>query len=139
MIWIETPTYAVFEFQKKHKDEKIKMVQRWIEEHFVEKVDFDEVAKENGMSRRTFERRFKSATGDTPLLYLQRTRVETARRLLEGQFLTFDEICHRLGYENSNSFREVFRKHTGLLPMEYQKKFRIYPEPMKGLGSAARP
>ena len=126
--------YAVFEFQKKHKDEKIITVQRWIEEHFEEKVNFDEVAKESGMSRRTFERRFKSATGDTPLLYLQRTRVETARRLLERQFLTFDEICHRLGYENSNSFREVFRKHTGLLPTEYRRKFSIYPDPQKTLG-----
>ena len=119
--------YAVLGFQKKHKDEKIKIVQQWIEDNFLEKVDFDEVAKTNGMSRRTFERRFKKATGDTPLLYLQRTKVETARRLLEEQFLTFDEICYRLGYENSNSFREVFRKHTGLLPTEYQKKFRIVP------------
>lgn len=116
--------YAAFQFQKKHKDEKIKNAQQWLESNFMEEFGIEKVAQKYGMSRRTFERRFKNATGDTPLLYLQRTKVETAKRLLETYSLSFDEICYRVGYENSNFFREVFRKHTGLLPTEYQKKFQ---------------
>ena len=115
--------YSVFQFQKKHTDKGIIASQKWIEDHFQEEIDFTVVAKANAMSRRTFERRFKKATGDTPLFYLQRTRVEEAKRLMESTRETFDGICYRLGYENSNHFREVFKKHTGLLPSEYQRKF----------------
>jgi transcriptional regulator GlxA family with amidase domain len=118
--------YSVFQFQKNHTDEVIKLSQKWIEDHYAHDVDLDKVAKSHGMSRRTFERRFKGATGDTPLLYLQRTRVEAAKRLLESSDKTIDEICHQLGYENSGHFREVFKKHTGLLPTAYQRHFRSF-------------
>ena len=120
----QTP-YTVFQFQKEHTDEAIKVSQQWIEENYTQGFDFDEVSKKLGMSRRTFERRFKKATGDTPLAYLQRTRVEAAKRMLERNNGTFDEICYQLGYENSSHFRELFKKHTRLLPTEYQKKFSI--------------
>ena len=116
--------YSVFQFQKKHADEAVKASQRWIEANYSREVDLDQVAKAHGMSRRTFERRFKKATGDTPLVYLQRTRVEAAKRQLEARNDTFDEISYQLGYENSGHFREIFKRHTGLLPMEYQKKFQ---------------
>jgi transcriptional regulator GlxA family with amidase domain len=119
----QTP-YSVFQFQKKHNDEAIKSVQQWLENNYTKPVDMNAVAKLHGMSRRTFERRFKKATGDTPLLYLQRTRLEAAKRMLETQNGTFDEISYSLGYENSSHFREVFKKHTGLLPTEYQRYFR---------------
>ena len=115
--------YTVFQFQKKHSDKAIKASQKWMEDHYQKEIDITVVAKAHGMSRRTFERRFKKATGDTPLAYLQRTRVEEAKRLIESTRETFDEICYQLGYENSNHFREVFKKHTGLLPSAYQKKF----------------
>ena len=77
------------------------------------------------MSQRAFERRFKSATGDTPLLYLQRVRVETAKRFLETDNQTFNEITYKVGYEDSSFFRKIFKKHTGLLPKEYRKKFQV--------------
>jgi transcriptional regulator GlxA family with amidase domain len=115
--------YSVFQFQKKHADETIKTSQQWIEKNYSRHIDIELVSKIHGMSRRTFERRFKKATGDTPLSYLQRTRVEAAKRLLEENRETFDEICYLVGYEDSSHFREVFKKHTGLLPSEYQKKF----------------
>ena len=115
--------YSVFQFQKKHADAAIIASQKWIEAHYSEEIDITVVAKSHGMSRRTFERRFKKATGDTPLAYLQRTRVEKAKRLMESTHETFEEICYQLGYENSNHFREVFKKHTGLLPSAYHKKF----------------
>ena len=115
--------YSVFQFQKKHSDETIKTSQQWIEKNYSRHIDIELVSKIHGMSRRTFERRFKKATGDTPLSYLQRTRVEAAKRLLEESRETFDEICYLVGYEDTSHFREVFKKHTGLLPSEYQKKF----------------
>ncbi len=117
--------YKVFQFQKNHPDEIIKTSQQWIEDHFSEKIDINRVCKVHGLSRRTFERRFKKATGDPPLLYLQRTRVEAAKRLLETDNCTFGEICYKVGYEDSAHFRKVFKKHTGVLPTEYQKKFAI--------------
>ncbi|MBW1641853.1 MAG: helix-turn-helix domain-containing protein [Deltaproteobacteria bacterium] len=115
--------YTVFQFQKNHTDETIKASQEWIEENYTREIDFDDVSKNLGMSRRTLERRFKKATGDTPLAYLQRTRVEAAKRKLETSNDTFDQICYQLGYENSSHFRKKKKKHTRLLPTEYQKKF----------------
>lgn len=115
--------YRVFRFQQDHSDQGIKKSQQWIEENFKKNISIDLISKTHGMSRRTFERRFKKATGDTPLNYLQRIRVEKAKRLLENSQKNFGEICYRVGYEDSSHFRMVFKKHTGLLPSEYQKKF----------------
>lgn len=115
--------YSVFRFQKEHADSAISQSQQWIEGHYTKEINFDKIAERFGMSRRTFERRFKKATGDTPLAYLQRTRVEAAKRLLETSYHSFEEICYRMGYENSGHFREVFKKYTRLLPTEYQKRF----------------
>ncbi|MBN1473877.1 MAG: helix-turn-helix domain-containing protein [Syntrophaceae bacterium] len=115
--------YSVFSFQKKHADEAIRQAQQWLENNYTRQIDMNDVAKIHGMSRRTFERRFKKATGDTPLLYLQRTRVEAAKRVMETQRGTFEELSYLLGYENSSHFREIFKRHTGLLPTEYQHKF----------------
>lgn len=115
--------YSVFQFQKNHSDNTIKLAQQWLEDNYPREIDLNEVANLHGMSRRTFERRFKKATGDTPLCYLQRTRVEAAKRLMETNSGTFDTISYDVGYETSNHFREVFKKHTGLLPTEYQHRF----------------
>lgn len=116
--------YSVLQFQKKHADEAVLAAQVWLEEHFVEPVDIHVMARAHGMSRRTFERRFKKATGDTPLFYLQKTRVEAAKKMIETERATFDEISYRIGYENSSHFREIFKKHTGLLPTQYERYFR---------------
>ncbi|MBU2482341.1 MAG: helix-turn-helix domain-containing protein [Proteobacteria bacterium] len=115
--------YNVFVFQKNHTDEMIKSAQLWVENHFDEPVDIDRICRAHSMTRRTFERRFKKATGDSPLLYLQRVRVEAAKRLLESNTNAFTEICYRVGYEDSAHFRTIFKKHTGVLPSEYQRKF----------------
>lgn len=116
--------YSLLHFQKKHADESVLAAQNWLEDHYTETVDMNAVAKANGMSRRTFERRFKKATGDTPLFYLQKTRVEAAKKMIETENATFDEISYRTGYENSGHFREIFKKHTGLLPSRYERYFR---------------
>jgi transcriptional regulator GlxA family with amidase domain len=116
--------YAIFQFQKDHRDNQILGVQKWIENNFAQAFNYDKLARNHGMSRRTFERRFKTATGDTPLTYQQRIRVEAAKRLLEDGNRSFDEITYQVGYEDSSSFRKVFLKQTGLRPTEYQKKFQ---------------
>jgi transcriptional regulator GlxA family with amidase domain len=116
--------YAIFQFQKDHNDNRILTVQEWIENNFDQTFNYDKLARNYGMSRRTFERRFKTATGDTPLIYQQRLRVEAAKRLLEDGNRSFDEITYQVGYEDSSSFRKVFFKQTGLRPTEYQKKFQ---------------
>lgn len=116
--------YAIFQYQKNHRDSRVLSIQQWIEDNFTRNFNYDELARKNGMSRRTFERRFKSATGDTPLIYQQRIRVEAAKRLLESGDCSFDEITYKVGYEDSSSFRKVFSKQTGLRPIEYQKKFQ---------------
>ena len=119
---LQTP-YAVFRFQKDHRDERILAAQEWMENNFEKNVTYNELARNHGMSRRTFERRFKSATGDTPLTYQQRIRVEAAKHLLEEGALSFDEITWRVGYEDSSTFRKVFHKQAGLRPAEYRKAF----------------
>jgi len=116
--------YAIFEFQKDHRDHRILSVQRWIEDHFSQNFNYDQLAQKHAMSRRTFERRFKSATGDTPLVYQQRIRVEAAKRMLEDGTHSFDEITYQVGYQDSSSFRKIFSKQTGLRPSEYQQKFQ---------------
>jgi transcriptional regulator GlxA family with amidase domain len=117
-------SYVVYQHQRDHNDRKILNTQKWIEKNYAESIDLDQLAHKNGMSRRTFERRFKNATGVTPLLYLQRMRIESAKSFLENSNQTFEEITHRVGYEDSSFFRRIFTKHTGLHPKEYQMKFR---------------
>ena len=110
---------------KNHRDGQIISVQEWIESHFNENFDYDELANLSHMSRRTLERRFKAATGKTPLSYQQCVRVKAAKRMLEGGQCSFDEITSRVGYEDSSSFRKVFQKHTRLSPSEYRNRKRL--------------
>ena len=119
----QTP-YIVYQPRKDHGDDKILAIQEQMEITYNRNFDADQIARSNGMSRRTFERRFKTATGDTPLAYLQRTRVEAAKQLLESGRRTCDEIAYQVGYEDSGFFRKLFIKHTGLRPSDYRLKFR---------------
>jgi transcriptional regulator GlxA family with amidase domain len=116
--------YIVYQPRKDHEDAKILAIQEQMERRYNQVFDADLIARRSGMSRRTFERRFKSATGDTPLAYLQRTRVEAAKHLLESGQQTCDEVAYRVGYEDSGFFRKLFIKHTGLRPRDYRMKFR---------------
>jgi len=118
----QTP-YSVFHFQREHSDEQVLKAQEILERLYKENIDFDKLAQDCGMGRRTMDRRFKTATGDTPLLYLQRVRVENAKISLELDSTTFDEISYQVGYEDTGFFRKIFTKHTGMRPSEYRAKF----------------
>ena len=120
---LQTP-YSIFQFQKDHNDPQILSAQKLLEQNFHQSYPYEELARKFGMSRRTFERRFKAATGDTPLVYLQRIRVEMAKRMLETEDSSFDEIVYRVGYGDTSAFRKIFLKQTGLLPTEYKRRFK---------------
>jgi len=121
----QTP-YDRFLCSKDHGDASVIKAQEWIEKHHTQSIDYDRLAGKFGMSRRSLERRFKQATGVTPLGYLQQLRVETAKRLLEEGRQSFNEITYRVGYEDIPFFRKVFFRLTGLRPKEYQQRFSGY-------------
>ncbi len=116
--------YDAFFPQKNHEDQPIIKTQSWIEKHSTSSIDYTALAKKFGMGRRSLERRFKQAVGLTPLGYLQKLRVEKAKRLLEEGTLSFNEITYQVGYEDISFFRKVFVRLTGLRPKEYQQKFK---------------
>ena len=115
--------YLLFRFEKIHGDKDVLNIQNWLEKNFNDAVSVGLLADKAGMSRRTFERRFKNATGDSPLRYLQRVRIENAKQLLENGGNTFDEITYMVGYEDSSTFSRIFKKTTGLSPNLYKKKY----------------
>lgn len=115
--------YSTFRFDKSHGDTQILDIQLWLEQNFNKDVTVNQLAEKAGMSRRTFERRFKDITGDSPRRCIQRIRVEKAKQFLEMGGKTFDEITCLVGYEDSSTFSRVFKKSTGLSPNLYKRKY----------------
>jgi len=115
--------YFEFKANKLHNDEQILLCQEWLEKNHKENITIKKLPEIAHMSQRTFERRFKKATGDTPLLYLQKIRVTSAKALLETTNQSFDEIAYKVGYNNCGAFRKIFVRNTNLLPSEYRNKF----------------
>lgn len=116
--------YAIFEYQKHHQDEQILKAQNLIEKNFSREVSIDVLANHIGMGLRNFKRRFRKATGDSPLAYLQRYRVEAAKRLLENTQGTITEVSYQIGYEDTGFFRQIFKRQVGLTPHEYRERIR---------------
>lgn len=116
-------TYATHDFWKNHADKQVLEAQLWMEEHYPDRILIDELAQKVGISPRHFVRRFKHATGETPVAYLQHLRIENAKERLETTVDTVNEITWSVGYEDVNSFRRLFIKHTGIPPKEYRNKF----------------
>ncbi len=118
----QTP-YMISDFKKNHGDTAVLKAQRQMEDRFAENLQIDSLAGETGLSPRHFKRRFKQATGESPLGYLQRIRIEQAKQRLETTRDTMNEITWQIGYEDSSSFRRLFKRFTGLAPREYRDKF----------------
>lgn len=116
-------TYSMFSAQKSHGDEEIRRIQTLIEGKAAEKLVVSQLADQATMAERTFIRRFKNATGNTPSEYIQRVKVELAKELLENDRLAVKEICYETGYEDQSYFRNIFKKYTGLTPADYRKQF----------------
>jgi len=122
--------YFIFDYQKNHADLVVKKAQSHMEENFTEPISLESLAKTLAISPRHFARRFKNATGDSPLLYLQRIRIEAAKQKLEKTMQSVDEITQHVGYEDPNSFRKLFKKNTGLSPREYRNRFSHLLKPV---------
>lgn len=116
-------SFSIFMAQKNHEDEEIRKAQDFIEEKATDKISVAEVSGQVTMSERSFIRRFKAATGNTPSEYIQRVKVELAKRMLEEGRETVKEVSFTTGYEDLNYFRDIFKRHTGLTPMEYKRQF----------------
>ncbi len=121
---IQSP-YKISSVQRSHGDQEILKVQKWIDNYYRKSISVSFLAKLSGLGERTFFRRFSRATGDTPLEYLQRVRIESAKLILEFSKQTVEEVTWNIGYVNPNSFRRLFLKHTGLTPRDYRKKFSL--------------
>ncbi|WP_439489692.1 helix-turn-helix domain-containing protein [Algoriphagus sp.] len=102
---------------------EIQLVQDYIEAHYEEKITVECLASLISTSRRTFERRFKAATNNTPIEYTQRVRIETAKKFFEASRKNVSEIMFDVGYTDTKAFRDIFKKITGLTPIEYRNKF----------------
>jgi transcriptional regulator GlxA family with amidase domain len=115
--------FTIFHIQKGHGDEVISKAQAYIEAHLDAKISFEKLATELAVSRRNFDRRFIKATGNTPVEYLQRVKVEAAKKDLERGRKSIFEVMSDVGYTDDKAFREVFKKITGLSPLDYRNKY----------------
>ncbi len=116
-------SYSIFVAFKQHGDENILKVQEFIEGNYLENMTIAELSKYATMSERTFIRRFKTATGVTSTDYIQKVRIESAKKLLEQTDNTMLAIMDKVGYNDLGNFRNVFKKQTGISLNEYRKKF----------------
>lgn len=117
--------YVSFAPPMDHGDAAIREVQDWLAAHFAVANPVEEMEKRSGLAETTFKRRFKRATGYSPLQYVQNLRVERAKHCLESAEAPIDEITWQVGYEDSAFFRRLFKRVTGMTPGDYRRKFRI--------------
>lgn len=115
--------FVIFNGQKLHNDEIIKQAQAFIESNIRDKISMEELASRFAIGRRNFDRRFIKATGNTPVEYMQRVKVESAKKAFESSRKTINEVMYEVGYSDVKAFREVFRKITGISPLEYKARY----------------
>jgi transcriptional regulator GlxA family with amidase domain len=115
--------FTIFTGQKLHSDEVVKKAQTFIENRLQEKITIEELSSKFSVGRRNFDRRFIKATGNTPVEYSQRVKVESAKKAFENSRKTVNEVMYDVGYSDIKAFREVFRKITGMSPIEYKGRY----------------
>jgi len=116
-------SFIIFQGQKEHADESIIKAQEFIEKNYQDKITVEQLASMLALSRRNLERRFKKATANTVTEYIQRVKMEAAKKSFETSRKNINEIMYDVGYNDNKSFRTIFRKNTGLLPIEYKNKY----------------
>ena len=115
--------FIIFKGQKLHGDEMVKKAQAYIESNLDEKISVEHLSSKFTVGRRNFDRRFIKATGNTPVEYSQRVKIESAKKAFETSRKTINEVMYEVGYADVKAFREVFRKITGMSPLEYKGKY----------------
>ena len=115
--------FTIFTGQKKHDDEMVKLAQAYIEDKLDEKISVEHLSSHFSVGRRNFDRRFIKATGNTPVEYAQRVKVESAKKTFETSRKTINEVMYAVGYSDVKAFREVFRRITGMSPLAYRAKY----------------
>jgi transcriptional regulator GlxA family with amidase domain len=116
-------SFVMFRGQKEHEDEPVRKAQEFIESNYQEKISVDQLSDLFAIGRRSFERRFKKATSNTITEYIQRVKIEAAKKNLESTRKSISEIMFEVGYTDSKAFRDVFRKITGMTPIDYRNKY----------------
>ncbi|OJV18051.1 MAG: AraC family transcriptional regulator [Dyadobacter sp. 50-39] len=119
--------FIMFTGQKSHGDDMVRQAQEYIERHIDGKFSFEDLAANFMINRRSFDRRFIRATGNTPATYQQRVRVEVAKKAFETTRKPVQEVMFESGYTDVKAFREIFRKLTGLSPLEYRNRYNKEP------------
>src|SRR5205814_2108772 len=115
--------FIIFKGQKLHGDEMVKKAQAYIESNLDEKISVEHLSSRLSVGRRNFDRRFIRATGNTPVEYSQRVKIESAKKAFETSRKTINEVMYEVGYSDVKAFREVFRKITGISPLEYRGRY----------------
>jgi transcriptional regulator GlxA family with amidase domain len=115
--------FIIFSGQKMHEDDAVKKAQEIIEKNFQDKITVDELAAQLCIGRRNLERRFKKATSNTVVEYIQRVKIEAAKKNLESGRKNINEVMYEVGYADTKAFRTIFKKVTGLTPIEYKNKY----------------
>jgi transcriptional regulator GlxA family with amidase domain len=115
--------FIMFNGQKGHEDESIKLAQEFIEKNFSEKLTVEALASRFAIGRRNLERRFKKATSNTVVEYIQRVKIEAAKMSLESSRENVTEVMYKVGYTDTKAFRTTFKKITGLSPIQYRSKY----------------
>jgi transcriptional regulator GlxA family with amidase domain len=115
--------FIIFTGQKSHGDEMVIRAQAWIEGHVDERISVEHLSSRFAVGRRNFDRRFIKATGNTPVEYSQRVKIESAKKAFETSRKTINEVMYEVGYSDVKAFREVFRKITGMSPLEYRGRY----------------
>ena len=114
--------FTIFTGQKLHGDDMVIKAQAYIESKLDEKISVEHLSSRFSVGRRNFDRRFIKATGNTPVEYSQRVKIESAKKAFETSRKTINEVMYEVGYSDVKAFREVFRKITGMSPLEYRGK-----------------
>lgn len=120
---ISQSSFIVFQGQKDHDDDVIKEAQEFIEGNFQKRITVAELAARAFLGRRNFERRFKKATGNTVLQYIQRVKIEAAKMNLESSYENVNQVMYKVGYSDPKAFRTTFKRITGLSPAQYRHKY----------------
>jgi transcriptional regulator GlxA family with amidase domain len=115
--------FTIFVGQKGHEDESIKKAQEYIETNYQARITVDQLASMLALSRRNLERRFKKATANTVVEYIQRVKIEAAKKNLETGKKNINEVMYEVGYNDTKAFRTTFKKITGLSPIQYKNKY----------------